>query len=76
MWSLAVAGGRSHRHGRGGYEPVLAHSRARERGARPGRARLSVDSELRREVQDKLLQDKLLQEWSPEQIAAHLPNIT
>lgn len=54
-------------HDRGGYEPVLAHSRARERGARPGRSRLSTDPALRVEVQAKL--DL---EWSPEQIAGHL----
>lgn len=54
-------------HDRSGYEPVLAHQRARERGARPGGSRLSTNRELRHEVQDKLLE-----EWSPEQIAAHL----
>lgn len=55
------------RHDRGGYEPVVAHARARERGGRPGRSRLSSDTGLRAEVQAKL--DL---EWSPEQIAAHL----
>jgi transposase, IS30 family len=55
------------RHDRGGYDATLAHSRARARGARPGRARLAMDDELRVAVQDKL---EL--EWSPEQIAAHL----
>lgn len=55
------------RHDRGGYDAVLAHSRARARGARPGRARLASDSDLR-----ALVQGKLELEWSPEQIAAHL----
>ena len=50
-----------------GYDAVLAHGRARERGARPGRTRLARDGELRAAVQDKLEQ-----EWSPEQIAGHL----
>lgn len=55
------------RHDRGGYEPVVAHARARARAARPGRSRLLVDQGLRVQVQVKL--DL---EWSPEQIAAHL----
>ena len=55
------------KHDRGGYEPVVAHARARERGARPGRSRLGTDTGLRAEVQTKL--DL---EWSPEQISAHL----
>ncbi len=55
------------RHDRGGYDATLAHSRARARGARPGRARLASDNELR-----AIVQDKLELEWSPEQIAAHL----
>lgn len=55
------------RHDRGGYEPVLAHARARARTARPGRSRLSVDRRLR-----EVVQAKLDLEWSPEQIAAHL----
>lgn len=55
------------RHDRGGYDATLAHSRARARGARPGRARLTSDSDLR-----AVVQDKLELEWSPEQIAAHL----
>ena len=49
------------------YDAVLAHLRARERGARPGRSRLARDSELR-----AVVQAKLEQEWSPEQISAHL----
>ena len=55
------------RHDRGGYEPVLAHARARARTARPGRSRLSVDRGL-----CEVVQAKLDLEWSPEQIAAHL----
>lgn len=47
------------------YDPVLAH--ARERGARPGRSRLAHDPELR-----AVVKGKLEQQWSPEQIAAHL----
>jgi transposase, IS30 family len=54
-------------HDRGEYDAPLAHSRARARGARPGRSRLATDPGLRAEVQDKLEV-----EWSPEQIAAHL----
>lgn len=49
------------------YDAVLAHLRARERGARPGRSRLAQEPQLRAAVQEKLEQ-----EWSPEQIAAHL----
>jgi transposase, IS30 family len=49
------------------YDAVLAHMRARERGARPGRSRLARDPELR-----AVVQAKLELEWSPEQIAAHL----
>jgi IS30 family transposase len=49
------------------YDPVLAHLRARERGARPGRSRLARDAELR-----SVVQAKLEEEWSPEQIASHL----
>ncbi len=55
------------RHDWGGYDATLAHSRARARGARPGRSRLANDDELR-----AVVQDKLALEWSPEQIAAHL----
>lgn len=49
------------------YHAVLAHLRARERGARPGRSRLARDPQLR-----EVVQQKLELEWSPEQIAAHL----
>ena len=49
------------------YDAVLAHVRARERGARPGRSRLAREPELR-----AVVQEKLELEWSPEQIAAHL----
>lgn len=49
------------------YDAVLAHMRARQRGARPGRSRLARDPELQ-----AVVQAKLEQEWSPEQIAAHL----
>src|SRR3954452_7395229 len=49
------------------YDAVLAHLRARERCARPGRSRLARNPELRAAVQEKLEE-----EWSPEQIAAHL----
>jgi IS30 family transposase len=49
------------------YDAVLAHLRARERGARPGRSRLARDPKLR-----AVVQEKLEEEWSPEQIAAHL----
>jgi transposase, IS30 family len=52
------------------YDAVLAHVRARERGARPGRSRLARDPALR-----AVVQDKLEQEWSPEQIAAHLREV-
>lgn len=54
-------------HDRGHYDAPLAHSRARARGARPGRARLAADADLR-----AVVQAKLEVEWSPEQIAAHL----
>ena len=54
-------------HDRGKYDAPLAHSRARARGARPGRSRLATDPGLR-----AVVQDKLEVEWSPEQIAAHL----
>lgn len=46
------------------YDGDLAHARSRERLRRPRRGRLLVDRELRSHVQDKLEQ-----EWSPEQIA-------
>ncbi|MFB7733595.1 transposase [Streptomyces sp. NPDC056112] len=54
-------------HGNGAYDADLAHHRCRERAGRPRRAKPAVDPELRAEVQAKLDQ-----EWSPEQIAAHL----
>lgn len=54
-------------HDKGSYDAPLAHSRARARGARPGRCRLATDMALR-----ALVQEKLELEWSPEQIAAHL----
>jgi len=54
-------------HVRGRYDGDLAHARARERARRPRRSRLLADAELRAEVQAKLEQ-----EWSPQQIAAHL----
>ncbi|MFB7577225.1 IS30 family transposase [Streptomyces sp. NPDC056165] len=54
-------------HDNGVYDADLAHHRCRERAGRPRRAKLTVDPELRAEVQAKLDQ-----EWSPEQIAAHL----
>jgi transposase len=47
------------------YDAVIAHLRARERGARPGRSRLARDPEFR-----VVVQAKLELEWSPEQIAA------
>jgi IS30 family transposase len=54
-------------HDKGTYDAPLAHSRARARGARPGRSRLATDPALR-----AVVQDRLEIEWSPEQIAAHL----
>lgn len=54
-------------HDKGKYDAPLAHSRARARGARPGRSRLATDLALR-----AVVQAKLEVEWSPEQIAAHL----
>ena len=54
-------------HDSGRYDGDLAHARVRERARRPRRSRLLADAELRAEVQAKLEQ-----EWSPEQIAAHL----
>lgn len=55
------------RHDGGRYDGDLAHARARQRARRPRRNRLSLDEQLRRVVQSLLEQD-----WSPEQIAAHL----
>jgi transposase, IS30 family len=54
-------------HERGRYDALLAHARARARGARPGRSRLGSDAALL-----AVVQDRLEHEWSPEQIAAHL----
>ncbi|MFF2469520.1 IS30 family transposase [Streptomyces mirabilis] len=54
-------------HDNGIYDADLAHDRCRERAGRPRRAKLAADPELRAEVQAKLVL-----EWSPEQIAAHL----
>lgn len=56
------------RHDRGGYDGDLAHARARERRCRPRvAARLLRDAQLRALVQDKLEED-----WSPEQITGWL----
>ncbi len=49
------------------YDGDLAHARARERARRVRRARLDLDHELRQVVQTKLEED-----WSPEQIEAYL----
>jgi transposase, IS30 family len=49
------------------YDADLAHLRARQRALRPRRTRLNTDPELR-----ALVQAKLEQEWSPEQIAGWL----
>ena len=57
-------------HDKGVYDANLAQARARARGARPGRARLATDEELR-----SVVQAKLELEWSPEQIAAHLREV-
>ncbi len=53
-------------HDKGLYDADLAHHRSRQRGERPRRPKLRLDAGLRAEVQAKL------DEWSPEQIAAHL----
>lgn len=50
-----------------GYDGDLAHARARQRMRRPRRGRVLQDAGLRAEIQARLEQ-----EWSPEQIAAHL----
>jgi transposase, IS30 family len=55
------------RHDRNRYDADLAHSRARERARRVRRAKLRQDPQLR-----AIVADLLGQEWSPEQIAAHL----
>lgn len=54
-------------HDNGHYDGDLAHARARERSRRPRRGRLLADPQLRAVVQEKLEQER-----SPEQIAAHL----
>ena len=55
-------------HDRGRYDGDLAHARARERRCRPRLpSRLRVDAELR-----SLVQAKLEEDWSPEQIAGWL----
>jgi IS30 family transposase len=54
-------------HDRGVYDGDLAHARARGRTRRPRRPLLSREPELR-----QFVQDKLEEEWSPAQIAAHL----
>jgi IS30 family transposase len=57
-------------HDGGRYDGDLAHARARQRARRPRSNRLSREEALRRIVQS-LLQE----EWSPEQIAAHLRRV-
>lgn len=52
------------------YDGDLAHARARQRARRPRRSRIGRDPRLREIVQE-LLED----EWSPEQIAAHLRTV-
>jgi IS30 family transposase len=54
-------------HDKNRYDGELAHARARERARRPRPGLLSRDEALRAVVAGKLLLD-----WSPEQIAAHL----
>jgi transposase, IS30 family len=54
-------------HDRNVYDADLANARARERCRRGRERRLLTDAELR-----AVVQDKLEQEWSPEQIAAFL----
>jgi IS30 family transposase len=54
-------------HDQNRYDADLAHARARERTRRVRRTRLSNDPALRAVVAELLGQD-----WSPEQIAAHL----
>ncbi|WP_433307517.1 IS30 family transposase [Actinoplanes sp. CA-030573] len=49
------------------YDGDLAHARARQRSRRPRRGKLNRDQHLRGLVQERLEQD-----WSPEQIAAYL----
>ncbi|MBG0565380.1 IS30 family transposase [Actinoplanes sp. NEAU-A11] len=54
-------------HDRGVYDGDLAHARARQRAHRPRTSRVLADAELR-----QLVQGRLEQEWSPQQIAAWL----
>ncbi|MCJ8504302.1 IS30 family transposase, partial [Kocuria flava] len=54
-------------HDRGGYDPVLAHARARTAARRHRPGVLAHDEQLRRVVQSKLELD-----WSPQQIAVWL----
>ena len=54
-------------HDRGGYDPVLAHARARTAARRHRPGVLAHDEQLRRMVQTKLELD-----WSPQQIAVWL----
>lgn len=55
------------RHDYHRYDGDLAHARARQRARRVRSTRLIRDAELRAVVQDKLEDD-----WSPEQIAVYL----
>src|SRR3954449_7216664 len=54
-------------HDRGIYDSDLAHARAREHSRRPRRPLLAREPALR-----QIVQDRLEEEWSPAQIAAHL----
>ena len=52
------------RHDRGKYDAVLAHARSREKARRDRGGRIGKDLVLR-----DLVQEKLTQDWSPEQIS-------
>ncbi len=52
---------------RGGYRATVAQQRADERAGRPKPAKLAVRAALR-----ELVQERLIQRWSPEQISATL----
>lgn len=52
---------------RGRYDPGLAHARAREQARRHRRPILARDQQLR-----AVVQERLLEQWSPEQISAWL----
>ena len=52
------------RHDRGKYDAVLAHARSREKSRRDRPGRIGQDPALR-----DLVQEKLTQDWSPEQIS-------